>query len=171
MNKKTTHDTLPNMSVTRTTTHTDEQLEILERFDRALDTALEAGIHPACLHSALGNHGTPLRIALWPPLRPNGWETIPGAPVDPLRSPTPGTPEAHAEIFRPMPTVDPCKAAERLRDFKRCAALALQLRSQANLHRTIDAAYWSLLSEMFGRACDHAWAAKIAAPSNPFQAA
>ncbi len=144
---------------------TEQQLEALERFDEALDRALAAGVHTSCLHHALDNRATRLRLAKRPVLHPSGWRTIAGAPESPHHHVTPGTPEAHSEIFDASVQLDRTLAAQRRREFKARAAAAIDAGwSRVDLHRTIDAGYWSMLGEMYERAGQHAWRAKIAAP-------
>ena len=160
------------MSETPIPKHTDEQLEILERFDRSLDNALRAGIHPACLHAAIDGRITWLRINRPPGLKPMGWRIIAGRPVDPRRpSPTPGTLQAHDDIFRPVPTVTRREAAARLREFKLRTTAVAEHWPRESLHRDVDAAYWSNLGEMFSRAGDHAWSARVAGPMRSRRAA
>ena len=153
------------MSTPAPPTHTDDQLEILERFDQALDSALAAGVHISCLHHALDNRATRLRVSKRPALQPIGWRTIAGVTASPHHHVTPGTPEAHAEIFDVPDQFDRNHAAQRLREFKRRATAAIGAGwSRVDLHRSVDAGYWSTLGEMFERAGQHAWRAKIAAP-------
>ena len=160
------------MNRTPPRTHSDSQLELLELFDRSLDSALKAGVHPACLHAAIDGRITWLRLIRPLGLRPMGWRTVDDRPVDPRRpSPTPGTIQAHDDIFGPAPTVTRRAAAARLREFRSRAAATLEHWPRESLHRDVDAAYWSRLGELFNRAGDHAWAARVAGPSRARRAA
>lgn len=153
---------LPHMSIIPS--HTEEQLEILELFDRSLDNALAAGVHPACLHDAIDSRVTRLRLIEAPALKPIGWRTIAGVRVDPSRDMTLGTPRAHDEIFCVSAPTNIGDAATRLSEFRSSVTRTLEHWPREDLHRCVDAAHWLELAELFQRAGDHAWRAKISGP-------
>ena len=164
---------LPHMVDSAHNPFTEDQLEVLEAFDRALDDALDASIDPACLHAVIDTRVSELRLTPRPRLRPTGWLTITGSRIDTRRvGPTPGTLEAHNAIFHQAPALDRQHAAEKLRAFRRAASSALKHGwRHENLHRIVDAAHWTNMAELYGQAGAHAWAATIAAPPHPLRAA
>ena len=144
----------------------DERLASLEAFDLALDHALDVGLAPAGLHTAVRSRGASrhnARCVTPVVLRPTGWRVIAGAPVDTrLLRPTPGTLEADAVIFGTAPAVERATIVARLLEFSSRVANALAHGWRAaDLHRTIDAAYWRSLSDMFKEASDHAFRARV----------
>ena len=156
MNPNTPHETPPD----------DEKLASLEAFELALDHAIDARLSPASLHAAVRSRGAErhnARCVAPVVLRPTGWRVIAGAPVDArLLRPTPGTLEADAVIFRSAPVVEHSKIVARLLEFSSRVASALAHGWRAaDLHRTIDAAYWRSLSDMFKEASDHAFRARV----------
>ena len=144
--------------------HTDEQLEALELFDRSLDNALKARLHPTCLHHAIDNRTTRPQLRDTPSLQPIGWMTIPGARENSGSQVALGTPTAHEELFRQPEQPDARDAARSLREFCSSVTRALEHWPRENLHRCVDAAYWTELAELFQRAGDHAWRATISGP-------
>ena len=144
---------------------TEEQQGFLELFDGALDACLYAGVHTSCMHRAIDGRITWLRIDARPRFRPSGWATIAGAPYSSHHKVTNGTPEAAAEIFQPWRTIRRV-AVTALRTFKLRAAAAVEAGwERVELHRVVDAGYWSHMGALYERAGDHAWRSKVALPN------
>ncbi|MCA9720083.1 MAG: hypothetical protein KC468_35795 [Myxococcales bacterium] len=142
--------------------YSDDQHEALEAFDRALDACLDAGVRTACMHRVIDNRLTWLRTDFRPTFRPWGWKTIAGAPYSPHHDVTNGTPEAAVEIFRPWRVVRRF-ASTALRTFKLRSSTAIDAGfERVELHRVVDAGYWSHMGWLYERAGDHAWKANVA---------
>lgn len=88
--------------------------------------------------------------------QPTGWRVI-------AASATAECPPLDLGVeLRVPPSSAQRSATKRLREFATCVTRALESGWRpAELHRSIDAAYWGTLSDMFDKACSWAFRAKI----------